>query len=86
MRPVLDAAAGNILLMIALHQDRPCPTNTEIMEWSGVQRSRLRPWLEELMERGIVEIEYKGRPPARQRRLRAVGGCWTGWTARRAVR
>ena len=84
VRPILDAAAGNLLLMIAIHQDRPCPTNAEIMEWSGVPRARLTAWLEGLMERGIVEIEYQGRLPARRRRLRAVGACWTGWTARRA--
>jgi hypothetical protein len=81
-RPILDAAAGNLLVMVALHQDRPCPTNAEIMEWTGVARSRLRPWLEELVERGLLEMEVQGRPPPRRRRLRAVGGSWTGWTAR----
>jgi DNA-binding transcriptional ArsR family regulator len=85
-RPILDAAAGNMLLMIALHQDKPCPTNAEIMEWTGVPRGRLRAWLEQLKDRGIIEIERKGRPPAQLRRLRAVGGSWTGWTSRRGVR
>ena len=85
-RPILDAAAGNMLLMIALHQHTPCPTNAEIMEWTGVPRGRLRTWLEELRERGILEIERKGRPPAHLRRLRAVGGSWTGWTSRRGAR
>jgi hypothetical protein len=85
-RPILDAAAGNMLLMIALHQDKPCPTNPEIREWTGVPRGRLRAWLEELRERGIIEIERKGPPPAQLRRLRAVGGSWTGWTSRRSGR
>ena len=85
-RPILDAAAGNLLLMIALHQDKPCPTNPEIMEWTGVARGRLEGWLEQLSARGIIEIERKGRPPAQRRRLRAVGGSWTGWTSRRAMR
>jgi hypothetical protein len=85
-RPILDAAVGNMLLMIAPHQDKPCPTNAEIMEWTGVPRSRLKAWLEQLRERGIIEIECKGRPPAQLRRLRAVGGSWTGWTSRRCVR
>ncbi len=84
-RPILDAAAGNMLLMIALHQDKPCPTNAEIMEWTGVSRRRLRSWLGELVERGIVEIQHCGKPPPRRRRLRAVGGCWTDWTARRPI-
>lgn len=82
-RPILDAAAGNLMLMIALHQDKPCPTNEEIMEWTGVSRGRLKAWLAELEERGILEIARKGRPPPRLRRMRAVGGCWTGWTSRR---
>jgi hypothetical protein len=83
-RPILDVAAGNLMLMIALHQDKPCPTNHEIMEWTGVPRGRLGAWLAELEARGIVEIARKGRPPPRLRRLRAVGGCWTDWTSRRA--
>jgi hypothetical protein len=81
-RPILDSAAGNLMVMIALHQDRPCPTNGEIREWTGVPRRRLVAWLHELVAREILEIDYKGRPPARLRRLRAVGGCWTGWTQR----
>ena len=83
LRPILDVAAGNLMLMIALHQDRPCPTNAEIMEWTGVPRGRLNAWLAELEARGLLEIERKGLPPPRRRRLRAAGGCWTGWTARR---
>ena len=82
-RPILDVAAGNLMLMIALHQDRPCPTNEEIMEWTGVPRGRLNAWLADLVARDILEIQCKGLPPPRRRRLRAVGGSWTGWTARR---
>jgi len=82
-RPILDIASGNLMQMIALHQDRPCPTNAEIMEWTGVPRGRLKAWLAGLETRGVLEIERKGRPPAQQRRLRAAGGCWTGWTARK---
>jgi hypothetical protein len=83
-RPILDVAAGNLMLMIALHQDKPCPTNEEIMEWTGVPRGRLNAWLAELVARGILEVQCKGLPPPRRRRLRAVGGSWTGWTARRS--
>lgn len=82
-RPILDAAAGNLLAMIAMHQDRPCPTNDEIREWTGVARGRLREFLGGLVVRGIVEIEFSGRRPPFRRRMRAVGGVWTGWTARR---
>jgi len=81
-RPILDAAAGNMLAMIGIHQDGPCPTDLEICDWTGVPRRRLKAWLAELQESGIVEIEWRGRPPARSRRMRASGGVWTGWTAR----
>jgi DNA-binding IclR family transcriptional regulator len=79
-RPILDAAAGNVLAMIALHQDRPCPTNAEIREWTAVPRRRVASFLESLVARGILEIETNERL---QRRMRAVGGVWTGWTLRR---
>jgi hypothetical protein len=81
-RPILDAAAGNVLLMLALHQDKPCPTGAEIREWTGVSRRGLAPYLASLVARGIIEIQTKGRPPARLRRMRATGGVWTGWTSR----
>ncbi len=81
-RPILDAAAGNVLLMIALHQDKPCPTNAEIIEWTGVPRRRLRSYLESLVERGVIEIEYRDCWPSRRRRMRAPGMPWTGWTRR----
>ena len=83
LRPIRDVAAGNLMAMIALHQDRPCPTNAEIMEWTGVPRRRLNAWFADLEARGILEVERKGLPPPRRRRLRAVGGSWTDWTARR---
>ncbi len=78
-RPILDAAAGNVLAMIALHQDRPCPTNAEIREWTAIPRRRIAPFLESLAARGIIGIETNERL---QRRMRAVGGVWTGWTLR----
>jgi hypothetical protein len=80
-RPILDAAAGNVLMMIALHQDRPCPTDAEIMEWTGVPRRRVAAYLEELVARGIIEIETTRHHP-RTRRMRAPGSPWTGWTCR----
>ena len=81
LRPILDAAAGNVLAMIALHQDRPCPTNGEIRDWTGVARRRLAAFLAGLVARGIIEIEIDTRrPPCR--RMRSIGGVWTGWTSR----
>jgi hypothetical protein len=81
-RPILDAAAGNVLVMIAIFQDKPCPTNLEIMEWTGVPRRRVKAYLEELVARGVIEIEFRGLPQTRRRRMRAPGMPWTGWTRR----
>lgn len=81
-RPVLDAAAGNLLVLIARHQDRPCPTNAEIVDWTSVPRRRLAWWFGELARRGVIEIEYRGDDGPRRRRLRAAGGVWTGFTQR----
>ncbi len=81
-RPILDAAAGNVLVLLALHRDKPCPTNALIMDWTGVPRRRLAAWLAGLQARGIVEIQQKGPRPAHRRRMRAMGGVWTDWTAR----
>ena len=82
LRPVLDVASGNLLLLIARHQDGPCPTDREIVEWTGVPRRRLAEWLADLTARGVIEIEYRDRNPPRRRRLRSAGGVWTGWTMR----
>lgn len=80
-RPILDAAAGNVLLMLAIHRDKPCPSDKEIIEWTGVPRRRLRAWLDELVARGVIEIERMKLKPCR-RRMRAPGMPWTGWTRR----
>ncbi|MFI5001057.1 MAG: hypothetical protein ACHQK9_14360 [Reyranellales bacterium] len=80
-RPILDATAGVVLQMIAVHQGRPCPTVAEIMEWTGLPRRGVAPFLARLVVRRIIEIEVRGRRPGR-RRMRAVGGSWTGWTMR----
>ncbi len=81
-RPILDAASGNVLLMLAIHRDKPCPTNREIIEWTGVPRRRLKAWLDGLVARGVIEIEFLGCRPSRRRRMRAPGMPWTGWTRR----
>jgi DNA-binding IscR family transcriptional regulator len=81
-RPILDAAAGTALVMIATFQDRPCPSRAEIAEWTGVPRRRIAGFLADLVSRGIIEIETKGRPPALSRRMRAPGGSWTDWSDR----
>lgn len=80
-RPILDAAAGNLLRLLALYRDKPCPANAEIREWTMVPRRRVPQWLAGLAARGAIEIETRGKPPLR-RRMRASGMPWTGWTQR----
>ena len=82
LRPILDAAAGNLMLLLALHQDKPCPTDAEIVEWTAIPRRRLHCWLKELRRRGILQLQYRRQKRPRRRRMRAVGGVWTGWTQR----
>ena len=81
-RPILEAAAGNVLAMIAFHQDKPCPTVREMMDWTGVPRRRLAAFLADLEVRGLIEIETSGRRPPFRLRLRAAGMPWTDWTRR----
>jgi hypothetical protein len=81
-RPILEAAAGNVLAMIAFYQDKPCPTVREIMSWTGVPRRRLAGFLADLQARGVIEIETNGQRSPLRRRMRARGMPWTGWTQR----
>ncbi len=81
-RPIIGAAAGNLLRLIALHQDKPCPAAGEILDWTGVPRRRLAAFLADLVARGVIEIETKGRRPPLRRRMRATGMPWTDWTRR----
>jgi hypothetical protein len=89
-RPVVeDRATIGALQMIAAHVGKPCPTRRDIMEWTGVARRNVWAFLAKLQERGLIEIEVEGPDllnPAgkapRLRRMRAVTGRWTEWTAR----
>lgn len=85
-RPVLeDRATVGAMKMITVHVGRPCPTKREVMEWTGVQRRHVWKFLAKLQERGLIDVEVQdpGTPGApRLRRMRVVGGPWTGWTAR----
>jgi hypothetical protein len=80
-------ALDNVILqMLACHVGKPCPTTREIREWTGMAWRRIWPYLHRMQERGLIEIEViesrsDGSDPKR-RRMRAVGGEWTLWTAR----
>jgi hypothetical protein len=56
------------------------------MAWTGLARSRVWPFLNELAtcQPPLIEIEARLHARAGMRRLRIVGGEWTGWTERRA--
>lgn len=53
------------------------------MEWTGLPRRRIWAYLGDMAQRGLIEIEACGRADPKRRRVRAVGGMWTNWTARR---
>lgn len=72
--------------MIEAHVGKPCPTRRDVMEWTGMPRRRVWPYLEGMQTRGLIEIEVRqarecGKDPKR-RRMRVAGGAWTEWTAR----
>jgi len=74
-----------VLKMIEAHAGKPCPTRREIMDWTGLARTNVWPFLKSLAEcqPPLVEIEERLHARAGMRRLRLVGGQWTGWTERR---
>lgn len=58
------------------------------MEWTGVPRRGVWKLMGELQERGLIELEVctpEGYQMPVRRRLRQVGGAWTGWTARPGI-
>jgi hypothetical protein len=80
----VDAVTISALKMIEAHRDRPCPTRREVQGWTGIPRRRVWRFLAELQERGLIEIEARGTGTDNVwRRMRVIGGTWTGWTARR---
>jgi len=85
LRP-FTALDNAILLMIKHSIGGPCPTIREIREWTAMPRRRIWDYLSGMVDRGLIEVELKetkevGKDP-KLRRMRAVGGEWTGWTAR----
>ena len=83
-RPIdTDRVTENVLKMIDAHRDKPCPTRREIIQWTGLCRREVWPFLRTMQERGLIEIQEIICARAGMRRLRVFGGPWTGWTARR---
>jgi hypothetical protein len=74
-----------ILKMIDAHRGKPCPTRHEIVEWTGLPRRDVWPFLKSLAEHEppLIEIEERLHGRAGLRRLRRAGGEWTGWTERK---
>jgi hypothetical protein len=74
-----------ILKMIEAHRGKPCPTRREIVEWTGLPRRDVWPFLKSLAGREppLIEIEERLHRRAGLRRLRRIGGEWTGWTERK---
>lgn len=70
--------------MIKAHQGKPCPTRQDVIEWTGLPRYRVWPYIADMAERKIVEMETNG---PKKRRLRVLEHAytsetdWTLWTA-----
>ena len=75
-----------VLQMIGVHRGRPCPTRRQIMQWTGLPRREVWPFLKSLAEGSppLIELEERLHDRAGMRRLRLAGGDWTGWTMRRS--
>jgi hypothetical protein len=85
-RPIdTDKVTIAVLLMIGRHAEKPCPTRREIIECTGLQRREAWRFIRDLQERGLIDIEERGRGKGRQRRMRQQGGPWTAWTQRREL-
>jgi len=81
-----DRITVALLLLITQHVDKPCPTLPEIKAQTGLPKRAVRRFLEELRDRGVIEMEERGIFPGNWRRLRVTGGGWTDWTAREVRR
>ena len=78
-----DRLTITILEMIQVHKGKPCPTRRIIQEWTGIPRRKVWRFMEELQERGLIELETRSQEEGTARRLRVMGGQWTDWTERR---
>jgi len=64
-RPVSDLDPGRVteivLQMIGTNRGRPCPTRRQIMQWTGLPRREVWPFLKSLAERSppLIEIEER---------------------------
>lgn len=74
-----------MLLLVSRNIGKPCPTRDEIMASCGVCKKRVDEFLENLVDRGLIEIECRGQDGlgrSQQRRMRVQLGEWTAWTHR----
>mgnify|MGYP003922072739 CR=1 FL=1 len=72
-----DRATVALLLLITQRADKPCPTLPEIRLQTGIAKRQVLRFLEDLRDRGVIEIEARGIFPGNWRRMRVAGGRWT---------
>ena len=74
-----------VLKVIRKHRGKPCPSRAEFIAWTGLPRREVWPFVKSLAEcePPLIEIEERLHARAGMRRLRVVGGKWTGWTERK---
>jgi len=82
-----ERLAQVVLKLIDRHRDKACPTRRDFIDWTGLPKQRVWPYLRELEARGLLEIEtrneYRGAGAAYRMRV-VTGAGWTDWTQRRA--
>ena len=86
-RSVIESkqVTARVLKVIRKHRGKPCPSRADIIAWTGLPRRDVWPFLKSLAEAAppLIEIEERLHARAGMRRLRVVGGHWTGWTERK---
>ncbi len=83
-RPLdLMRMAVSLSLLIERHAGKPCPTVEDIVAQTTIPHRRVWDYVKALADNGVIEVEERGPPVQRQRRLRAFCGEWTDWTERK---
>ena len=77
-----DKITVRILLLIAQRIGKPCPTRNELRAHTGLPKRKVWRFMDELHDRGVIEIEERSIRPGNWRRMRLAGGKWTDWTSR----
>jgi DNA-binding IclR family transcriptional regulator len=86
-RPIdAERATVAVVLLIAQHVGKPCPTRNQIIAQTGLPKREVWRFMDGMSAKGLIEIEERSIRPGNWRRMRLTGGAWTDWTSRRVKR